>query len=988
MVEPVNSRFLRTIPFMLIVTIFWVWLLSQTSTAWSLSLRKPQVRSSLVIALAQESHARKGLAEYWASVNAVPIFFEVDGVAYELMYLENDTPVYYRTLNANAAISIGTDIVQDTESYGLSGAGITIGLWDEDSPLLTHQEFQASPERITIKDIYQPGNHATQAAGTLCAVGIKPAAKGMAPLAKIEAWDWDNDVSEMALCAASYPGEPNKIYVSNHSYGLALGWEDVNLSGHRGWHWMGKLRAKSSPILGTEYTLYEDRFGSYEQVARDYDTVAHAAPYYLIFVAAGNDRDDNPSPQEYVYISTDGYKTWNRVMFIIRVLNYSMSGAQGDGISGSEYGTIHPSGVAKNVVTVGAITDASSDGQRDLSKAQMTTFSSWGPTDSGRLKPDVVAKGENLYTASASSDFSYSQVNGTSSACPSVSGSAALLIEHFTRLFPEQAMRASTLKGLILHSADDLGNVGPDYKFGWGLVNTEAAIALITEHDYREAEGNILTEDVLSDANAIHIYHVESDGTQPLHITLCWTDPPGLRLIHDLDLRVEGPNDVSILYPYVLDPARQSAAAITGDNSYDNVEQIHITAPQKGIYTICVVNMYSLSEGEQWYSLITSQPARRDTNTSNRLLWPRRHGAGPDGDIIFDEADNIYLTGDTWNDVFIGKYDIEGHLLWDKQFGTDYQDFGRAIAVDNSGNIYCAGYTWGSLAETRIGDGDAFISKYDASGNDLWILQFGTDQKDDSSGIASDNSGNAYVTGYTRGSLHQDNLGGKDIFIHKYDTSGTLLWGKQFGTEHDDESTCITVDISGNIYCAGYTGGSLADALVGWNDAFISKYDAMGNLLWAVQFGTTRSDSCTDIAVDSSDCVYVAGITGGSLDAEKIGGSDVFIRKYDTDGRLLWGKQFGTTSDEENASISVDLLGNIYIAGETEGSLGGINAGSSDVFVCKYDPTANLAWSRQLGTWDRNSCGGISADARGDVYIALSKFIWKYDASGRDLFFD
>jgi len=132
------------------------------------------------------------------------------------------------------------------------------------------------------------------------------------------------------------------------------------------------------------------------------------------------------------------------------------------------YDTITTVSSAKNVLAVGAVSDAVYGGQRNVSSASMTSFSAWGPTDDGRVKPDIVASGIALYSCTAVSDVSYASYSGTSMATAVVSGAAALLVEYHNSLFPGQYMRSCMLKGLILHSADDLGPAGPDYQYGWG----------------------------------------------------------------------------------------------------------------------------------------------------------------------------------------------------------------------------------------------------------------------------------------------------------------------------------------------------------------------------------------------------------------------------------------------------------------------------------------------------------------------------------------
>ncbi|MHC4500786.1 MAG: S8 family serine peptidase, partial [Planctomycetota bacterium] len=288
------------------------------------------------------------------------------------------------------------------------------------------------------------------------------------------------------------------------------------------------------------------------------------------------------------------------------------------------FDTIPLIGVAKNILTVGAVYDAVSGGVRDISQAAMTGFTGWGPTDDGRIKPDIVTNGTLLYSPIADSDSSYDSWSGTSMATPGATGATMLLVEHYGELFSGQAMRSSTLKALIIHTADDLGSPGPDYKFGWGLINAHAAAEQITDH-YDFPDANKITEGLLDDVNTLATYTFESGTGAPIKATLCWTDPPAAaieelddptpRLLNDLDLRLIDPNGSTTYYPFVLNPASPNDPAATGDNTLDNVEQVIISSPNApGNYTAEVTYKAALTNGYQYYSLIISGSLLTDFN--------------------------------------------------------------------------------------------------------------------------------------------------------------------------------------------------------------------------------------------------------------------------------------------------------------------------------------------------------------------------------------
>ena len=140
---------------------------------------------------------------------------------------------------------------------------------------------------------------------------------------------------------------------------------------------------------------------------------------------------------------------------------------------------------------------------------------------------------------------------------------------------------------------------------------------------------------------------------------------------------------------------------------------------------------------------------------------------------------------------------------------TEDDDFAQSVTVDSSGNIYISGGTYGSLDGTNAGSVDAFLTKFDTSGNELWTEQLGTAYTDGSNAVATDSAGNVYISGITAGDLGGTNAGANDAFLTKYDASGNLQWSRQIGTISDDRSYSVAVDSSGNIFISGFTRGDL-----------------------------------------------------------------------------------------------------------------------------------------------------------------------------------
>jgi hypothetical protein len=363
--------------------------------------------------------------------------------------------------------------------------------------------------------------------------------------------------------------------------------------------------------------------------------------------------------------------------------------------------------------------------------------------------------------------------------------------------------------------------------------------------------------------------------------------------------------------------------------------------------------------------------------------------------VSSDGMGNVYLSGHTFADldglnaghadVFLSKYDAAGNQAWVRQLGSSHQDEAQSVSADTLGNVFIAGETGGGDPAPGIGgivvplnDWEAYIARYDASGNLDWVRQFGTAKQDWALSVAADGLGNAYVTGITDGDLAAPNAGTTDAFLSKYDEAGNLIWARQFGSMDFDSSRAVSYDGSAYAYVAGWTRGNLSGPNAGEEDAFVAKFDAAGNQLWLHQFGTTGTDGIGGVSADGMGNVFVGGSTNGSLGGLNAGGYDAFVRKYDAAGNHLWTRQLGSTVEEgpEYFKVSADGLGNVYLAGWTEGNLGGPNSGGEnspyrrDAFLAKYDGSGNLDWIWQSGTGANEGAAAVSADGLGNAYVA------------------
>lgn len=497
-------------------------------------------------------------------------------------------PVYLVTdNNTTAAATTQTNKVQTGGVLGLTLSGSSLllnnklAIWDGGNVYRAHQEFAG--KTITLHDSTSVIDHATHVAGTMIAKGVYPQAKGMAFNAStLQSYYFNNDVTEMSAAASG-------LLLSNHSYGDEAGWS-FN-SGQNHWEWYG---------LPGDSVDYE--FGFYGQRTQTFDKIAYNAPYYLIVESAGNSRANNGPAIGSIYYGYASRTSQN-------IVN---KGPRPGGISNNDgYDIISTTGNAKNILTVGAVNPLpyGPPGSSDISIAY---FSSWGPTDDGRVKPDIVADGIDVTSTGNASPTSYLTFSGTSMAAPNVTGSLYLLQEYYAQKNNNNFMRAATLKGLACHTAFDAGRPGPDYIYGWGLLDMSKAAQAITDNGTK----SMITESTLSQGQQ-QVYHVIASGNGALAVTIAWTDPAGTptteglvnnrtpKLINDLDISVS--DGTTTFKPWILDPANPSLAAKTGDNIVDNVEQVFIPGAEPGkAYTITVTHKATLQSGSQGYSMIVT----------------------------------------------------------------------------------------------------------------------------------------------------------------------------------------------------------------------------------------------------------------------------------------------------------------------------------------------------------------------------------------------
>lgn len=479
----------------------------------------------------------------------------------------NGRPIYLSTDNAGAAVTTGAAVLNDENQFGfgLTGEGILVGVWDGGLVRNTHIELSGRVSQLDGASTFD--NHANHVTGTIGALGIRSDAKGMAPNVTVINYDFADNLTEITDRANSSAGS---LLLSNHSYGIPGGWRQGS--------WLG------DPTISDQ----EDwRFGFYDSRASTIDQVSYNAPNYLMVWSAGNNR-----------------------------------GNSGDGSfpTNGPYDVITSYSTAKNILTVGAVNKIDG-GYSGPESVVMSSFSSWGPVDDGRIKPDIVGAGVSILSSYGGADDAYGFFNGTSMSAPNVTGTLALLQELNKKLYGD-FLQATEIKALAIHTAHEAGrHPGPDYAFGWGLMNGKDAGRLMLE----ENGNNKIIENHFLNNNEDFLLNLDPAEGSEVKITICWADLPGtptatqldpldLMLVNDLDMRVS--NDTEEYFPYVLDPLNPSREATTGDNFRDNIEQIEFVATGEP-YTLTINHKGTLLGGGQAFSLVISY----EKEGSNTYYW-------------------------------------------------------------------------------------------------------------------------------------------------------------------------------------------------------------------------------------------------------------------------------------------------------------------------------------------------------------------------------
>ncbi|RMZ61216.1 T9SS C-terminal target domain-containing protein [Chryseobacterium nematophagum] len=536
-------------------------------------------------------------------------------------------PYFFEKRDIRQGYNSNADIVNSGGISGLTGSfngeGIKYTVFDGGRVYESHTAFNNLPNRIINKedDLVDYDPHATAVSGFIGSKSIVETAtdpdnnqplttnaKGIAENSLIDSYTFEStilpgDVSQKDVFQKIMTAQAK---ISNHSYGADLGWSlSKKDDGTLILLWNGNFQSPAN---------YIDLQGTYLEDDKKFDQIVYNNPSYIIVKAAGNEyqifsKQSNSLPKYYNEGNTQFQST-----DILPPDNC----AQGyDCIS---------DGLAKNIIVVGASDIIASNNFRYVSSSDVvhSSYSNVGPRDDGGIKPDITAVGTNVLFPSTSEIGSseWKVDSGTSFSTPIVTGIIGLWAQIHQQLFNNTELNAASAKTLMIHSAAEAGNIGPDPIFGWGLIDAKKGAEMLVG----KANNSVIFNDETLNSGVANTKMVKASGNTPLKVTLSWIDPASnvpenaedlinnknSKLINDLDVRIIDMTTNTVYYPWKLDPNNPLSPALKSDNTVDNVEQVIIDTPVTGRdYKIQITNKGNLVNNDgnsapQNYSIMVS----------------------------------------------------------------------------------------------------------------------------------------------------------------------------------------------------------------------------------------------------------------------------------------------------------------------------------------------------------------------------------------------
>ncbi|MDL1913029.1 MAG: T9SS type A sorting domain-containing protein [Bergeyella sp.] len=598
----------------------------------------------------------------------------------KLSSFAGDIPVFIANQDAGANQASEVSSLEDGTLEGLDnnkidGDEIRILLMDAGNVFDGHQEFKNKGSRIFYWDntANRISSHSTSVAGMIGAKGINLDAKGVLENVTLDTYTYrtSNNKDSFSKLATA----PN-VNISNHSYGTDLGWIRIHhpysIYNKPGWYWVGNYRLSNKDTYS----------GTYYSEDANFDRIVYENPRHIIIKAAGNTYGQGPGANEPKF--KYDYSSRSFIPFgetdIIPANNCSKG-----------YNCIGRGSLAKNIIVVGAIEPLST--LRNIYTSPTITkwkYSSAGPRKDGAIKPDLVAVGAKVVTPSYVSknrDDTYTKDMGTSFSAPVVTGIAGGLTQLNRILTGDKnfTFTADKMKALLIHTANEAGNIGPDVWYGYGLVNAKKAANVLID----KKNGLAYFEKVSLKNGSTFVKEFIGKRGQPLKASISWIDPAAepftkeedqiyntaSRLVNDLDLRIVDTKTFEILYPWKLDIKNPTAPSIKGDNTVDNAEQVIVESPVADrVYRVEVSHKRNLVDTNgkniphQSFSIIvTGYSSKVKSSDNSEETPPRRLQIYPT-----KTRDYVNITGVKKNSL-LSVFDFFGNALLSIPIDKDYQ---------------------------------------------------------------------------------------------------------------------------------------------------------------------------------------------------------------------------------------------------------------------------------------------------------------------------
>lgn len=387
------------------------------------------------------------------------------------------------------------------------------------------------------------------------------------------------------------------------------------------------------------------------------------------------------------------------------------------------------------------------------------------------------------------------------------------------------------------------------------------------------------------------------------------------------------------------------------------------------------------------------------------------------GQVDFDpgSASDFHLSQSTSN-AFLCKFDSNGDFQWARTWGGTSLLIGNGVAVFNNDNVYTTGYFYSNVdfdpdpddEDIHMSNGgpDAYLTKFDSSGDFIWARTWGGDSSDSTSGLSVDASGNIYVPGGFWSAIvdfdpsgmtdYHTSEGSCDAYLSKFSPTGDFIWARTWGGAGYDTCNGAAVDNSNNIYLVGtFEGtvdfdpgsGTFNGISLGSNDAFLSKFTSSGNFQWSLTWGGIAFDYSGRVATDGFSNIYVIGSYNDTVDFDPGPGTDnhtsngydkAFLSKFDLSGDFQWaltwgGEENGLADIAQNDSDSVFVTGRFTGTTDFNPGLGTAIVspnGLSDAYISKIDSSGSFQWVRTWGGADHERALAVAVDDLNILYIA------------------